>query len=129
MMMNAKVNISVLAAVAMTMTLAGCSTTGRLARAQAAYPTQKVDAKGLFLENCARCHGKDGRAKTLHGELVGAQDFADSDWKTDVTDDQVIHAIQTGPGLMPAFGKKLSEAEIEALAVYVKSFPAEDMLQ
>jgi mono/diheme cytochrome c family protein len=37
-------------------------------------------------------------------------------------DAEIIHAIKTGPRSMPAFEGKLSEAEIEALAAYVKTF-------
>lgn len=36
----------------------------------------------------------------------------------------MIHAIKTGPRLMPAFQKKLSAAEIGAPAAYVRTFKA-----
>ena len=106
--------------------LAGCASTGHLARQEAAYPEARVNARGLFVENCATCHGQDGRAKTFHGWLVGAQNFTDRQWRGETTEGEIIHAIKTGPKAMPAFGKKLSEAEIKALAAYVQSFkPAE----
>ena len=106
--------------------LAGCASTGRLARQEATYPEDKVDARGLFAENCATCHGKDGRAKTFHGWLVGAQNFTDPQWRAETTEAEIIHAIKTGPEAMPAFDKKLSAAEIAALAAYVQTFkPAE----
>ena len=101
---------------------AGCASTGKLAREQAGYPKGKVDAQALYLENCARCHGADGRATTVHGWVVQAQDFTDIFWRTDASNDAIIHAIKTGPKTMPAFEKKLSEAEIEALAAYVQTF-------
>jgi mono/diheme cytochrome c family protein len=86
------------------------------------YPASNVDARGLFQENCIVCHGKNGRAHTFHGRLVGAQNLTDPQWQAETTDAQIIHAIQTGPRVMPSFGKKLSESEIDALAVYVRSF-------
>lgn len=101
---------------------AGCASPGKLAKEEAGYPVEKVDARGLFLENCATCHGKDGRAGTFHGWLVDAQDFTDPIWRTETSNAEIIHAIQTGPKVMPAFGKKLSESEIEALARYVETF-------
>ena len=101
---------------------AGCSSTGKLAREQAGYPREKVDARGLFVENCARCHGEDGRAKTFHGRIVGAQNFTDAKWHTDTSNDEIIRAIKTGHEKMPAFEDKLSEPEIEALAAYVQTF-------
>jgi cbb3-type cytochrome c oxidase subunit III len=102
--------------------ISGCASTGPLTAQQVNYPADKVDARGLFVENCTTCHGKDGRARTFHGWLVGAQNLTDAKWQADTTDEQIIHAIKTGPRVMPAFEKKLSPAEIEALATYVSSF-------
>ncbi|HEX4349223.1 MAG TPA: cytochrome c [Verrucomicrobiae bacterium] len=104
------------------MIAAGCSSTGKLAREQAGYPRERVDARGLYAENCARCHSEDGRAKTLHGRVLGAQDFTDAQWHKDTSNEEIIHAIKTGPKKMPAFEGKLSEPEIEALAAYVQTF-------
>jgi len=100
----------------------GCSSTNTLAVQQASYPTYKVDARGLFMENCATCHSRNGRAKTFHGWLLGAQDFTDAHWQLNTSDDEIIHAIKTGPKSMPAFQKKLSAAEIEALTEYLRNF-------
>jgi len=102
---------------------AGCASVGKLATEQAGYPEAQVDARGLFVENCARCHGQDGHAKTFHGRLLGAQNLADPFWRALVWPDDIVHAIRTGPGLMPAFGNKLSPAEIAALASYVQTIP------
>jgi mono/diheme cytochrome c family protein len=102
--------------------VAGCSSTSTLAVQQAGYPKDKVDAPGLFTENCATCHGRNGRARTFHGRLLGAQNFTDARWQTATSDDEIIRAIKTGPKLMPAFQKKLSAAEIDALAAYVRIF-------
>ncbi len=102
--------------------VSGCASTSTLAVQQAGYPQDKVDARGLFAENCATCHGQDGRARTFHGWLVGAQNFTDARWQKDTTDAEIIHAINTGPHLMPAFQKKLSVSEIAALAAYARTF-------
>ena len=101
--------------------ISGCTSTGPLARQEANVPAGQVDARGLFVENCATCHGKDGRARTFHGRLVGAQNLADTPWQEKTTDAEIIHAIKTGPGAMPAFEKKLSASEIQGLATYVRS--------
>ena len=101
--------------------MAGCASPGKLAKAEAGYPKDKVNARGLFIETCATCHGQDGRAKTFHGWFVGAQNLTSAQWQETTSDAEIVHAIQTGPGMMPAFGKKLSEAEVEALADYVRT--------
>ena len=102
--------------------VSGCASTRPLAAQQADYPKDKVDAHGLFVENCAICHGKNGRAHTFHGWLLGAQNLTNTKFQADTTDGEIIKAIKTGPGAMPAFEQKLSPSEIDALATYVRSF-------
>jgi mono/diheme cytochrome c family protein len=80
-----------------------------------------MDAAALFDKNCARCHGKDGRAKTHRGRLYGARNLTDPDWQAQATDARIIGAIKKGPEAMPSFEKKLSEAEIASLAAYVRT--------
>ncbi|HXF09412.1 MAG TPA: cytochrome c [Desulfuromonadaceae bacterium] len=102
--------------------VAGCSSTGPVAKRQMNEPKEKVDARGIFAESCATCHGADGRAKTFHGRLVRAQNLSDSKWQQTTSDTEIVHAIKTGPGAMPAFENKLSQAEIEALVGYIRNF-------
>ena len=102
--------------------VAGCFSTPTLAVQQAGYPKDKVDAPGLFAGKCATCHSRDGRARAFHGRILGAQNFTDARWQTNTTDDEIIRAIKNGPKAMPAFEKKLSATEIEALAAYVRAF-------
>ena len=101
--------------------VSGCASRP-LARAEANYPVNRVDARALFVENCSVCHGKNGKAHTFHGIMVGAQNLTDAQWQSETTDAEILHAIRTGPSVMPAFDKKLSETEIEALAAYVRTF-------
>jgi len=102
--------------------ISGCASPGPLAIKQASYTADQVDAPGLFAENCAVCHGQNGRAHNFHGILVGAQNLTDADWQMETMDEAIVRAIQAGPGLMPAFDGKLSLSEIEALAKYVRTF-------
>ncbi|MFL6229450.1 MAG: c-type cytochrome, partial [Pyrinomonadaceae bacterium] len=84
-----------------------------------------VDVHTVYSRNCATCHGEDGDAKTEKGELYGATDFTDKKWwsKAHPTDAQLRRVISAGKrGGMPAFGKRLSADEINALASYVRGF-------
>ncbi len=123
--MNASKKI-LFAAVAtgMACLISGCASTDTLSKQQADLPKDKINAGGLFAENCVRCHGTNGRAHTFHGIILGAQNLTDAKWQIDTTDDEIIHAIKTGPHAMPEFDKKLSESEIEALAMYVRTLKA-----
>ncbi len=101
----------------------GCAS-HHLASEEANYPADKIDAQALFFENCSTCHGKNGRAHTFHGWLVGARNLTKPKWQEQATDSEILNAIKTGPGVMPAFEKKLSGTEIEALAKYVRTLEA-----
>lgn len=78
-------------------------------------------AAELYAKNCASCHGRDGRAKTPKGKLKHARDLTDSDWQERVSDERLFNSIINGKGKMPAFGKKVSEQEIDSLVTYVRA--------
>ena len=83
-----------------------------------------VDAKSLYLQNCARCHGADGRAGTAMGKLYDATNLTDAQWwKTErINDKRLVSSIANGGDGMPAFSKRLSKDQIAALAQFVKTF-------
>jgi len=79
------------------------------------------DARTTYDAKCAKCHGKDGRGKTMRGRLTNARDFTVAQWQNDVTDERLFNSISNGRGKkMPGFKKNLSEAEIDALVAYVR---------
>jgi len=79
-------------------------------------------SNSLFAKNCATCHGKDGRAKTFKAKLNHARNLTDPEWQVSVTDERLFNSITNGRGHMPAWGKKLSEAEINSLVAYIRQF-------
>jgi cbb3-type cytochrome c oxidase subunit III len=80
-----------------------------------------VDAKALFSSECATCHGKDGKAKTFKAKFNHARNLTDAKWQAEVTDERLFNSIHNGKGKMPAFGKKLSDSQINALVAFVRS--------
>ena len=76
----------------------------------------------IYAKQCATCHGKDGRAKTFKSKFIHARNFTDAQWQDSVSDERLVNSITNGKGKMPAWGKKLSEAEINSLVKYVRSF-------
>jgi mono/diheme cytochrome c family protein len=95
------------------------STTSLMANA-GTFPA--VDAAQLYAKQCASCHGKDGRAKTIKGKLKHARNLTDAEWQEKVSDERIFNSIMNGKEKMPAFGKKLSQEQIEALVTYVRAF-------
>jgi cytochrome c oxidase cbb3-type subunit 3 len=77
-------------------------------------------ASVLFEKHCDTCHGKDGQAKTFKAKFNHARNLTDPKWQGEVTDERLFNSISNGKGKMPAWGKKLSEAQINALVAYVR---------
>jgi len=88
--------------------------------------TTSSRADDLFRQNCARCHGAEGRGDTPLGKTLNAPDFTDTDWwqkHSDITSSKSLAGIVNhGKGGMPAFGKKLTRTEINLLVGYVRKF-------
>ena len=82
------------------------------------------DGQAVFENNCASCHGLDGRAKTPQGKKLKAHDLRESR----LTDAEIEQQIRLGKQnaaevlVMPAFGKELSDEAIAAVIVTVKGF-------
>jgi len=85
-------------------------------------PEPAVDAKALFDSKCSKCHGKDGRAKSLHAKHEHARDLTTAEWQNDVTDERIFNSISNGKGKMPSFKKKLTDEQIDSLVSYVRRF-------
>ncbi len=84
------------------------------------FSSKKSDATTIYKNDCASCHGKDGQAKSFRGKLLKAQNLTDSTWQADISDEHIFNVISNGHKKMPAFGKKLSEEEINSLVAYVR---------
>ena len=63
----------------------------------------------LFQKNCVRCHGANGKRG-----LNGAHDLS----KSNLNAFGRTYLVANGMGKMPAFGKKLTAAEVEQVVAY-----------
>jgi mono/diheme cytochrome c family protein len=75
-------------------------------------------ANPLYISNCARCHGADGKGNTKLGEEMGVPDLTITARRMSLT--RVKNIISNGLGDMPAYKKKLKAAQITSLANYVR---------
>ncbi|PYE82453.1 cytochrome-c oxidase, cbb3-type subunit III [Pseudoroseicyclus aestuarii] len=70
----------------------------------------------LFADNCTACHGSDARGD----RSIGAPDLTDAIWLYGSDEEELRELIAEGPfGVMPAWGERLGEARVRALAAYV----------
>lgn len=76
--------------------------------------------RSLYVQNCARCHGADGRAETRLGKKLEAADLTSEDVQG-MSAAKITRAITNGRPDMPAFRKKLTRQQIAQIAGYVRS--------
>ena len=74
-----------------------------------------VDGVAVFSRSCSGCHGSNGSGG------IGPR-FAGGGAKKLVPDEQgEVLVVTQGTGSMPAFGNRLSEAEIKAVVAYIRT--------
>lgn len=84
------------------------------------FPAKAKEAKRLFKQKCAKCHGQDG-AGSNYGHIIGVTNLTDPEWQERVEDQRIINSINHGRGQMPAAGEKLTEEQIASLMLYVRT--------
>src|SRR5665213_1919191 len=77
------------------------------------------DAKDVYLDKCATCHGQDGMGKTAMGKKLKVVDAKTASAKTTSADMEKIVANGKGQD-MDAFGKDLSADQIKAIVAYYR---------
>jgi mono/diheme cytochrome c family protein len=80
------------------------------------------EAKQLYVQNCANCHGEDGRGDGIAGKLL-PRPAADFHLRRPTLDHATEVITEGVPGTgMPAWKTKLSDQQRATLANYVRTF-------
>jgi len=89
-----------------------------------ANPGRAADGAVIYENNCAPCHGLDGKARTPAGKKLGAHDLSESKLADDAIAAQIRNGIKSPQGAekMPAFKDRLNPEETSAVAAFVKTF-------
>ena len=92
-----------------------------------ALSASAADAKENYTQNCAKCHGADGKGDTKMGKKLGIKDYTDAKVQDELKDDAAFKAIKEG--LKDKDGKTLmkpaesmSDDDIKALVTYMRTF-------
>jgi cytochrome c6 len=75
-------------------------------------------AQDLYKSKCQGCHGADGKASAT-GKKLGARDFSDPD-VVKMSEADLAKITSDGKNKMPSYKGKLTDAQINALAKYIK---------
>ncbi len=78
------------------------------------------DGAAIFKAKCAMCHGPDGAGQTTMGKNLKLRDLGAAEVQKQ-TDAELAKWISDGKGKMPAYKGKLSDAEIHALVVFIRT--------
>jgi cytochrome c553 len=83
-------------------------------------PAKGEEASALFQKNCAECHGADGKGVAS----VHTPDFTNPALQRSLRTEDILNAIRNGKdgGRMPAWSGKLTDAQIDSLSSYIRSF-------
>lgn len=74
--------------------------------------------KGIFAQNCASCHGEDGKGN----REFGAPDLTDAIWLYGSTPAAIAAQVKSPKhGVMPAWGARLGDTTVKELTVYIHS--------
>ena len=90
------------------------------------FSARAADVKTNWNNNCAQCHGKNGKADTKMGKQLSAKDLTDPKVQAAFTDAKATQSItdgvkENGKTTMKAFGGKLTADEVKALVAYVRT--------
>jgi cytochrome c551/c552 len=85
------------------------------------------DAKALYEDQCAKCHGSDGKGQTKMGQKMNAKDYTDATVQAKLKDEDALKAIKEG--LKDPDGKVLmkptegvSDEDVKGLVTYMRAF-------
>jgi cytochrome c oxidase cbb3-type subunit 3 len=91
-----------------------------------AFGADLAKGKKIYVDKCLKCHGENGkgdgpRAWDLEKKPA---DYTNKATMSKFTDADLKKAVKDGKRPMPAFGKKLSDQEIDDVIVYIRAFSA-----
>lgn len=96
-----------------------------VAPSPAAAQGKPPDARKLYMEKCAACHGKAGKPAPMFAN-IGVKNLSDPEWQKSRSDAQILASIKKGSEgtAMRAFAEEMRPAEIEAVARFVRELDA-----
>jgi mono/diheme cytochrome c family protein len=89
-----------------------------------AFGADLAKGKAIYGDKCIKCHGEKGKGdgpKAVDLEKKPA-DYTDKAKMAKFTDEDLTKAVKEGKKPMPAFGKKLTDEQIDNVIAYIRTF-------
>lgn len=105
----------------------GAGAVGSLPACKKAAAADPVEGRTLFQNNCARCHGTEGKGGLpVFAGGPSPRNFTDHAFQNERTDEQLRMTIVNGKGAgMPPFGQAFTDAQLTSLVAHVRSLDSE----
>ena len=80
-------------------------------------------ARGIYVDECAQCHGERGRGEGPEAMMhsPAPADLTDAGHMNGLTDGEIFYQISEGKKPMPSFKKRLTEEQRWGLVLFVRS--------
>jgi mono/diheme cytochrome c family protein len=91
-----------------------------------ALAAQADDGKAVYEQNCAKCHGADGKGDTKMGKKLEAKDYTDPKVQDELKDEAAVKVIKEGLKkddktlMKPSEG--LTDNQVKGVVAYMRSF-------
>jgi mono/diheme cytochrome c family protein len=88
-----------------------------------ASPAAIREAKSIYDEKCANCHGNTGKGDGPDAMMYdpAPADLSDAKRMADFADGELYYKITVGKKPMPSFGKRLTEEQRWELVIFIRS--------
>ena len=89
-----------------------------------AFGADPAAAKKIYVDKCLKCHGEKGKGDGPKAYDLSKKpaDYTDKEKMSKFTDEDLKKAVKEGKKPMPAFGKKLSDEDINGVVAYIRTF-------
>jgi mono/diheme cytochrome c family protein len=88
--------------------------------------TAQADIKAIYEDQCAKCHGSDGKGQTKMGKKLGAKDYTDAKVQAAMTDAQAFkvtkEGLKEGDKVLMKPSEGLTDEQIKGLVQYMRTF-------
>jgi mono/diheme cytochrome c family protein len=89
-----------------------------------AFGADLANAKKIYVDKCLKCHGEKGKGDGPKAWDLSKKpaDYTDKEKMSKFTDADLRKVVKEGKKPMPAFGKKLSDEDIDGVITYIRTF-------
>jgi mono/diheme cytochrome c family protein len=89
-----------------------------------AFGADLANGKKIYTDKCLKCHGEKGRGDGPRAYDLSKKpaDYTDKEKMSKFTDADLRKVVKEGKKPMPAFGKKLSDEDINGVVAYIRTF-------